>query len=199
MIEQNFEPEHDPGVTGQGLKQAGKLAGAFVGVLALSVVVLVVSLVLFIKWQTQPRSRVGIDSPEVARPKLQAIEDRLSTALTGDSGNFVKSLFYNDDDGTEYPDTQETYQCGGSGGDGEQNNFYRKFDGPATEDDYEIAVEVLESLPGWSSSTIDADPVEGLTQLLFTHDEVGGIEVSLQQKASPPELEFRMMSGCYRE
>ena len=193
MTDQSFEPDHDSGVKGRGLKQAGRLAGAFVGVLALSVGVLIVALVLFAKWQTQPRSSVGIDSPEIARPKFQAIEDRLSSELTGDNGNVVNNRFLN----RGKPNPEEISQCDGR--DGTQYNVRRKLDGPATQDDYETAVEVLESLPGWSSSSIDADSVEGLTQVMFTHEETGAIVVSLQEKASPPELAFWMMSGCYRE
>ena len=199
MTDQNFEPDHDSGVKGRGLKQAGRLAGAFVGVLALSLGVLIVAVVLFVKWQTQPRSSVGIDSPEIARPKFQAIEDRLSNELTGGTGNVVNNRFYNDDDGTELPETQEVYECDGPESPGEELSIRRKLDGPATQDDYETAVEVLESLPGWSSSSVDADSVEGLTQLMFTHEETGAVVVSLQEKASPPELAFWMMSGCYRE
>lgn len=168
---------------------------AFVGVLVLTGVMLIAILALVIAWQTKPRSSVGIDSSTIARPKLQTIEDRLSVKLTGEDGKLLNNRFNND--GT--PDPEEVYPCDGPNGSGNHLNIRRKLDGPATEDDYATAVEALESLPGWSSSPVDAPPVEGLTELLFTHEEIGGIEISLQQKASPPELAFWMTSYCYRE
>ena len=199
MTHQNSDPIRDSTANGRGLKQAGKLVGLIVGALILIGVALVAALLLLINWQTEPRSSVAIDSPEDARPKFQEIEDRLGMELKGESGKLVNNSFRNGDDGTEVPDTNEDLGCKGPDGAGLQKDIRRKLDGRATEEDFVTAVEVMESLPGWSSTTIEENPVEGLTQRSFTHEAIGGIVVSLQQKASPPELAFWMTSYCYRE
>lgn len=195
MTHQNSDPIRDSTANGRGLKQAGKLVGLIVGALILIGVALVAAIFLLINWQTEPRSSVGIDSPEIARPKLQAIEDRLSVELTGADGNLINNRFDNDGE----PDPEEAFPCKGPDGAGSRNNFRRKLDGAATENDYATVVDVMESLPGWSSAPVDSEPIEGRSRTAFTHEEIGGIVVSLQQKASPPELAFWMTSYCYRE
>lgn len=167
-------------------------------VLGASVVMVLAVIAVYVGWQIVPRSSVGIDSPEAARPRFEELQDQLSVEFAGKPGALVNNRLVFQQ-GTDVPDPEELAECNGPDGPGEYYNVRRKLDRAASEEDYEKAVEFMKSSSGWTVASSDAEPTNGRIATVFTHDEVGGIVVAFQRKASPPEVTFWMTSHCFRE
>ncbi len=189
MSDQTAETQNEPRPKPGSRRRTGKgIAFVVVGV-GVAVTVALAIVVGIIVWQLTPRSSVGIDSPEQAKPKLIMIQDQISDELTDKNNEFVNGS----------SSDAEMLSCNGPDGEGATFDVSRSLDREATEEDYEVAVDLMKSLPGWSLDSADAEPDNGLTQTVFTHEEVGGIVVSFQRKASPPRLTLLMSSYCFRE
>lgn len=189
MSDQTVETQNEPLPEPGSLKRAGKGIALVVVCVGVAVTVAIVVFAGIVLWQITPRSSVGIDSPEQAKPKLIMIQNQISNELTAKNGGFVNGR----------SSDAEMLSCNGPDGEGATFDVKRELDHEATEEDYEAAVELMKSLAGWSLDSADAEPKNGLTQTVFTHEEVGGIVVSFQRKASPPRLTLLMSSYCFRE
>lgn len=197
MSYQSFEPKRERPPWRERVRRLGRV-GFVGGGIILGCIVLVVAAGVYFWAQFVPRSSVGIDSPQIAKPKLEGIEQQLSVELTGEEDGLANDSFVYSPTKGKKPDTTELLSCDGPDGSGQSYSISRVLDRPATDEDYATAVNFMKSLSGWSVAFADQKSVDELTATVFTHDEVGGIVVSYNREGTP-SLTFWFDSHCFRD